>query len=380
MRWLLVALCAALPAGPGCGDEGAPTDGDVRDDGQRDADGETIDVVDVADRADGVDDGPPDVPPETGDDAGPTDDGGEPAGVVVGLTTRSFTYDGVETFVLAASYYGGCATAEAVVVADLGQLAALGFNNVRIWVTWNAPSDAAAVVRGDGSLDAGALARLRFLLETARGLGMSVDVTFGYGTPGISDGGFDNYRTAMAALASELLPYRNAWFDLGNERDVGDARYLSVEQVRDLALAVRAVDPARLVTASGGGSTGEGAAASWTEMYATANLDFATPHFSRDADWAAQTESRVTVMRDLLLAAGWDRPIYLQEEARRGYSGAEWPKEDFLTAVAGARSAGAAGWCFHTDAGFDLVAGSFFDQLDDVERDLVDELAGAAGF
>ena len=147
---MLVALCAALPAGPGCGDEGAPTDGDVRDDGQRDADGETIDVVDGSDRADGVDDGPPDVPPETGDDAGPTDDGGEPAGVVVGLTTRSFTYDGVETFVLAASYYGGCATAEAVVVADLGQLAALGFNNVRIWVTWNALSIRGWTASADG--------------------------------------------------------------------------------------------------------------------------------------------------------------------------------------------------------------------------------------
>ncbi|NMC72436.1 MAG: hypothetical protein GYA57_20595 [Myxococcales bacterium] len=50
----------------------------------------------------------------------------------------------------------------------------------------------------------------------------------------------------------------------------------------------------------------------------------------------------------------------------------------FLTAVAGARRAGAAGWCFHTDAGFDLVAAGFFDQLDEVELDVIDELAAAA--
>ncbi len=373
-----VVLSMVLAAASGCGD-GVASDGDAPEDGAGEGGDETGDGRDEGGGADAGEDGAPDVPEEAAEDAGAGDDGGGTAEVEVGLTARSFSYDGVETFVLAASYYGGCAAAEATVTSDLGGLAALGFNNVRVWVTWGAPSDVAAVLRGDGSLAAGPLGRLRFLLETARGLGMSVDVTFGYGTPGISDRGFDSYRRAMEALTLELLAYRNAWFDLGNERDVGDARYLSVEQVRDLALAVRALDPARLVTASGGGSTGEGAAASWIELYATANLDFATPHFSRDADWAAQTEARTTVMRDLLLAAGWDRPIYLQEEARRGYAGADWPKEDFLVAVAGARRAGAAGWCFHTDAGFDLVAGTFFDQLDDVERDLIDELAAAAG-
>jgi len=387
MFWKLACCVLALAGASGCGgrldsgDDSGSEDGPVDVDG--DAPPDAQDVPDDAHHADGADDEASDATSEVDDDAAalddavPDDDGGG-GGVVVGLTDRSFTYDGVETFVLAASYYGGCGAGEDVIRSDLGQLAGLGFNNVRVWTTWTAPTDAVAVLQADGSLDPVALARLRFLLETARGLGMSVDVTSGFGTAGVSDGGFDSYRDALAALATELLPYRNAWFDLGNERDVGDARFLSVEQVRDLAVAVRAVDAARLVTASGGGSDGAGAGASWTELYAVADLDFAAPHFSRDADWAAQTESRVATMRDLLLAAGWVRPIYLQEEARRGYSGAEWPKEMFLEAVAGARRAGAAGWCFHTDAGFDLVAGSFFDQLDDVERDLIDELAAAA--
>ncbi len=79
---------------------------------------------------------------------------------------------------------------------------------------------------------------------------------------------------------------------------------------------------------------------------------------------AVRSESRVT-------AAG--------PESRRSYDGAQWPNEDFLTAVTGARDAGAAGWCFHTGAGFDLSTLSLFDQLDEVETDTVDELAGALG-
>jgi hypothetical protein len=364
--WLMPVAALWL----GCGDDAtAPDDGgnppddgtgEVVEDGALDADAEVEDAAG---------------PDDASDDA---DDGGGPPEVAVGLTSDGFTFDGIETFVLAASYYGGCAAPEERVRADLEGLAALGFNNVRVWVAWSVPTAEASVVRNDGTLEPGALARLRRLLELARGLGMTVDLTFAFGLEGLTDGGFDAYRAAMVALTAELGAYRNAWFDLGNERDVGDARFLSVEQVRDLALAVRAADADRLVTASGGGSSGEQAAVSWDELYRVADLDFATPHFSRDDAWAAETEARVTAMRAGLLAAGWERPIYLQEEARRGYAGAEWPKEMFLTAVAGARRAGAAGWCFHTDAGFDLVAASFFDQLDDVERDLLDELAAAA--
>lgn len=357
----------------GCGDDASPADGggETAEDGG----GETGTDAD----ADGGPDA--DVPADEfagPDDATPGDDGDGPAEVAVGLTNRSFTYDGVETFVLAASYYGGCGAPEDRVRSDLERLAGLGFNNVRVWVTWSVPTADASVVRNDGSLEPGALARLRNLLEVARRLRMTVDLTFGYGLEGLTDGGFDAYRAAMVALAGEVRAYRNAWIDLGNERDVGDARYLSVEQVRDLAAAVREVDPDRLLTASGGGSTGEQAAVSWDELYEVADLDFATPHFQRDDEWAAATESRVTAMRAGLLAEGWDRPIYLQEEARRGYAGAEWPKEMFLTAVAGARRAGAAGWCFHTDAGFDLATAGFFEQLDEVELDLIDELADAA--
>jgi hypothetical protein len=360
-------------------------EGDTLDDG----DTPLADSVDILhdDPGDGADHLPdiPDVRPEEMADVPddsvdvPGEDGPGPEGIVLGVTDRSFTFNGAPTFVLSVSYYGGVAAPADIVASDIDRLAALGFNNMRVWVTWTAPSIVSSVVRSDGTLDADALARLELLIETAQDHGMTVDVTFSLGMEGSSDGGFDNYLAAMVLMTGELTPYRSIFFDLGNERDVGDTRFISVEDVARLAAAVRAADPARLVTASGGGSTGEAAGNSYIELYTVADLDFAAPHFSRDAGWAAATEERVNTMRAILTAAGWDRPIYLQEEARNGYGGAEWPKSDFLTAVGGAYAAGAAGWCFHTDAGFDLSTTSFFDQLDAIEQDTIDELAAAAG-
>jgi hypothetical protein len=377
--WFFPAvLTACSSGGGGAGDDGSAPDaevldgpGDWRPDDAVPPDGPDAD-------ADVPVDPPGDIPIDEAD--APDEDGPPPGEIVLGLSTRGFTFNGVETFLLAVSYYGGCAASSETVLSDLGRLAGLGFNNLRVWVVWTSPpSLEASVVRSDGSLDGGALSRLTHLVETAQDDGMTVDVTFSYGMEGASDGGFDAYRTAMSSLTTELLPYRNLFFDLGNERDVGDSRYLSPEEVRDLAVAVRAVDPGRLVTASLGGNPPDAAASKYIELYTVAAIDFATPHFERNDVWAAATAERFTTMRTLLVEAGWDRPIYLQEEARRGYGGAEWPKSDFLTAVAGAAAAGAAGWCFHTDAGFDLGSSSFFDNLDEVELDTIDELAAAAG-
>jgi len=359
---LIAALVVAFSA---CGGDDDP----ARSDAGNEQDG--------AIGTDAATDGPSALDGNTGPDA--TNPDGGPAPIDLGLAGRSFTFDGVETFMLSISYYGGCAAPEATVVSDLARLASLGFNNVRVWAAWPTPSLAASVLRSDGSLDADALARLELLLDTARAHGMTVDVTFAYGIPGASDGGFDSYRTGIDGVAAALLGHRNVFFDLGNERDVGDERYLSAEQVRDLAAAVRARDPSRLVTASLGGNAPSDAATKYIELYSVADIDFATPHFPRDDVWAAETQARVETMRGLVVDAGWDRAIYLQEDARRGYGSATWPKEDFLTAATGAHAASAAGWCFHNDAGFDLGTQTLFDQLDDVELDTIDELASAVG-
>jgi hypothetical protein len=68
--------------------------------------------------------------------------------------------------------------------------------------------------------------------------------------------------------------------------------------------------------------------------------------------------------------------VFLQEEARRGHSGLNPAATEFLDAALKARDAGAAGWIFHTDAGFDLSGSrTFFGNLDAEERRAVDRLA-----
>jgi hypothetical protein len=77
-----------------------------------------------------------------------------------------------------------------------------------------------------------------------------------------------------------------------------------------------------------------------------------------------------------LQSRGLSLPIYLQEEARRGHSGLDPLEGEFVQAASEAVGAGAAAWIFHTDAGFDLAASTFFDALDPVEAIVVDTLPG----
>jgi hypothetical protein len=87
-------------------------------------------------------------------------------------------------------------------------------------------------------------------------------------------------------------------------------------------------------------------------------------------------------MREL----GCSAPIHYQEPFRRGYSGWEPRTEDILNDLQGAAAGGAAGWCFHNgqQAGaadkqprrsFDLRNARLFDQLDAVERKVVQQAA-----
>lgn len=50
------------------------------------------------------------------------------------------------------------------------------------------------------------------------------------------------------------------------------------------------------------------------------------------------------------------------------------PKSEFLQAAREAVSSGAAGWVFHTHAGFDLRSSSFLSNLDSVEKEVLDSL------
>ena len=76
-------------------------------------------------------------------------------------------------------------------------------------------------------------------------------------------------------------------------------------------------------------------------------------------------------------------PVHYQEPFRRGFTrGWDPTADDFVTDAKAALAGGAAGWCFHNgderrapDAqprrSFDMRAKSMFDQLDDVEKQIL---------
>jgi hypothetical protein len=78
-------------------------------------------------------------------------------------------------------------------------------------------------------------------------------------------------------------------------------------------------------------------------------------------------------------------PVHYQEPFRRGYGKWAPPAGAYVEDLLGAFDGGAAGWCFHTGhqggapAGrprrsFDLREHGLFDQLDEVEREVVQEI------
>jgi hypothetical protein len=252
-------------------------------------------------------------------------------------------------------------------VEDLDGLASRGFNLIRIWLDWGTAGffDAAGnLAEGQTLLD---------LTEACRQRGIVVDVT-------ILDTDFvpEDRHMAVRAVVSALSAQPNVFFDIANEHD-HSGEPLSHEDVAGLAAAAREEHPTALLTVSGQGGhlvgdAGVDASNVDAELVG-AGLDFMTPHLPRTPDFYDRTDERVTMLKEHLASVGAPVPVYLQEEARRGHSGLDPTLEQFLQAAREARDAGAAGWVLHTDAGFDLAAASFFDQLDEVELATVDALA-----
>ncbi|HEV3345172.1 MAG TPA: hypothetical protein VG125_32645, partial [Pirellulales bacterium] len=216
--------------------------------------------------------------------------------------------------------------------------------------------------------------------------GLIVDVTLSRGKSGAKPPrlmSHEAHRRAVRTLIEVLKPHRNWYLDLSNERNIGDSRHASMEDLHDLRELVRQLDAERLVTASHGGDI---SSEELREYLQVARVDFITPHRPRDASSPSQTASKtadyLARMRDL----GRVVPVHYQEPFRRGYDGKWQPSDnDFSTDLSQARAGEAAGWCFHNGdergrpdgrprRSFDLSEESLFDQLDEEERRFVDTL------
>ena len=293
-------------------------------------------------------------------------------GPPLGISGAMFTLDDAPAFMLGCSYYGGLGVCdEPALVADLDDLQRHGFNWIRVWATWKPYDEDTSAVTPSGEPREPYMGRLKRLCELAGERGIVLDVTVGRGDPPFPDD-LDEHRAVMRCLAKHLKPYRNVYFDVANERDVRDRRFVSTAEVATLVDEVKRIDPDRLCTASCDLRTDDA-----VRFVKDGKVDFLAPHRARDAQSPSHTAQHCRELHKALREAGCLVPVLYQEPFRRGYGNWQPAAEDFLLDLAQAREGGAAGWCFHnggirsSDTGrprrsFDMrpEEGRLFDQLD----------------
>jgi hypothetical protein len=301
-------------------------------------------------------------------------DGAPPA---LSVSQQRILVDGRDTFLTGVSLFDALGPV-APRDRDLDALAGWGVNTVRVWAHWHT-----AIYQGDGTLSADGRARLLALAQRLqeRRLTFELVVLRPGQLPGQPFAVFTSEaaRTkAVEAVTEALRPFRNALFDLCNEHDHPDGP-ISHAAARVLRDRVKALDPQRIVTissteyhlVSAAGTLGDTGARNLQEEAGTGpdsvRADIVAPHFPRTDTWAAASGDRVHAIRAALDRIGARVPIYLNEE-RRANESARLAPETYARARAGAATAGAAGWLFHTAAGFELAKKPFLDALSAEER------------
>ncbi len=300
------------------------------------------------------------------------------AATVLGISEDGwqFTVNGKPTFLLGISYYGATSTERpGVWQEELSQLHELGFNWIRIWVTWAQGDRNFSAVARDGNLAEPYWTRFKDIVADSNRIGIVVDVTFSR----LLLADHQAHLKAVAEVARQLQPYRNLYIDVGNERNVEDIRFVSLSEVAELIAAIKKVDPERICTASDGGDTPTDGVAS---RIAT-GLELLCPHRRGNINSPAETRDDARRLLKAVEETGRVVPIHYQQPFRRNSSRRWQPTaSDFLTALDGAVRGNAAGWCFHNGSNrhsedrrpyhsFNMSQQSLFEQFDREERDVV---------
>ena len=312
---------------------------------------------------------------------------GAAAATELGIDGSRFTVDGKPTFLLGMSYYGALGAPQEFIRRDLDDLERFGFNWIRVWATWGAFDHDVSAVYRQGRPREPYLSRLARLIADCDRRGMIVDVTLTRGgrvngPPGLQS--LETHRRAVETLLEKLKSHRNWYLDLGNERNIKDARFVGFDDLEQLRKAAKRLDPGRLITASHAG--GEMAQEDLRAYVTKVQVDFLSPHRPRNARSAKQTEGRPREYRAWMEPLGRVVPVHYQEPFRRGFTrGWEPSVDDYVADARGALRGGAAGWCLHNGdqrrkpdgrprRSFDMRTKRLFDQLDDVERQAVQAL------
>ena len=278
----------------------------------------------------------------------------------LGVDGDRFTVDGRPRFLLFVSYFDGMRRANANrgagdVDTDFAYLKRAGYDGVRLMVNWQYPcgggptDDEQKLFSGDGRINEPMWRVLIRFLERAAAHGLIVDVTFTRDTYEAPIP-VDAYRAAIAGVAGRLLAaggHRHVLFDIQNEYPIHG---LTAADVHGILLAVDGADPARIVTASGGGG----------DILDDPGMDVVAYHDSREGDWSEAAAARRQIEAVRKATAPQRKPIYLQEPMpfRKFHptcGNSEWPRSGFARLAAShARQGGAAAWTFHTRQSFDL--------------------------
>jgi hypothetical protein len=296
---------------------------------------------------------------------------------VLAIQETQFTLNDRPAFLLGFSYYAALGAPEDFIRKDLKDLHAEGFNWLRVWATWGGYDTNVSAVTTAGLPREPYLARLKWLVAECDRLGMVVDVTL---TRGKELPEFQAHLAAVQTLVTALKPFKNWYLDLGNERDVGDARHVSLAELKELREKVRTLDPQRLVTASFGGH--DLSLEDVRGVLSVARVDFLCPHRPRHRKSPGETEAETRKTMSAMKEAGRVVPVHYQEPFRRGYTAWEPVAADYLRDLRGALRGGAAGWCFHNGGqrtsrdeqprrSFDLREKRLLEQLDEEELKVV---------
>ncbi len=302
---------------------------------------------------------------------------------------RQFT---AGTFTASFSYYGLGGAPIDRIQRDLQRFRLAGFSHARVWTEWERPSAAGRILNRDGSPIADQVAKLEKALDFAVSLGMTFDLTMAAGKydrtkrSGEGESGYDigPHKKALTFLLSHFKGHAGIGLvDAGNECNErgpggsGDPQYghVSPGRAKELLDVARVADPARRVSFSITGDP-ETCIEEYQKIQERgAVLPIFLPHFPRDKGWGANEGARAKTLRGGL---GGAVLVHDQEPARRNYptpGQGMWPVSEFENSFRSSRANGSVGCCFHTGACFDLTSRDGWDQLDDVERQVVAHLA-----
>ena len=309
------------------------------------------------------------------------------AATELGIEGTRFTLNHRPVFLMGISYYGALGATPENIRLDLDEMKRIGFNWIRVWATWAGFENNVSAVEGDGSPREPYLSNLKVLIQECDTRGMVVDVTLsrGNGVTGPSRlQSLDDLIHAAETLASQLQAYRNWYLDMGNERNINDFRFVSIQELHAIARHVKERDPRRLVTASNAGVMDKETLRAYLVEIP---VDFVAIHLSRNEKSSSHTAPQIVQLLDSMKALGKSVPVHCQEPFRRGYQPGHFEPtaEDFIQDLQGAMQGGAAGWSFHNGdqknqpesrprRSFDLRDSRLFDQLDSEEKAFLERL------